>query len=262
VETAIAEIITIGNEVVIGRTINTNASHIAWRLTSIGFMVKRIIAIRDDEEDIKQTIVDSIRKNPNLIVTSGGLGPTYDDKTLESIGNALNLGLEINQEALAMIKEKYSKKGLPLTEEREKMAYLPHGAMPVRNDEGIAPGVTFEYKGIQFLCTPGVPREMENVLENFILTHLKVKPNVFYYEESFTIKGVGESSLASVIKEIVKKYNLYVKSHPKGRELLDPELEIQIAGSSPSRDKIVDLVKSCRKELEEKIKEKFGVSPQ
>lgn len=59
---------------------------------------KRIIAIRDDEEDIKQTIVDSIRKNPNLIVTSGGLGPTYDDKTLESIGNALNLGLEINQE--------------------------------------------------------------------------------------------------------------------------------------------------------------------
>ncbi len=250
----LAEVISIGNEVVSGRTVNTNASHIAWRLTSMGFLVKRITSVRDDEDEIGNVISEALGRGAVLIVTTGGLGPTYDDKTVESIARVLDLTLELNSEALEMIERKYATKGMPITEERKKMALLPKGAVPVVNDEGIAPGVSIESKGRQILCTPGVPREMENVLENFLKHHLKVKPNTTYYEESFKVTGIGESSIAPIIKDVMKRYNLYVKSHPQGRELFNPELEIQIAGNGDSSE-IKERVRKCREELERKIRE-------
>lgn len=248
-----AEIISIGNEVVSGRTVNTNASHIAWRLTSIGFLVRRIVSVRDEEDEIRDALLDSIRRGSSLVVTTGGLGPTYDDKTLESIAKALQLDLELNSEALKMVESKYKSKGLPLTEDRRKMALLPKGSMPIENKEGIAPGVLIDYKDRQILCTPGVPREMESVLETFLKNYLKNKPDTSYYEESFIITGVGESSISPIIKELVRKYNLYIKSHPKGKELENPELEIQIAGNG-QLDEIKRKVRECKEELERRIR--------
>ncbi|BBG27401.1 nicotinamide mononucleotide deamidase-related protein [Sulfuracidifex tepidarius] len=247
-----AEIISIGNEVVSGRTVNTNASHIAWRLTSMGFFVKRIVSVRDEEDEIKDALLDSIRRGASLIVTTGGLGPTYDDKTLESIAKALQLDLELNEDALKMIEAKYRSKGIPLTEDRRKMALLPKGSIPIENNEGIAPGVIIDYKDSQILCTPGVPREMEGILETFLKGYLKSRPETSYYEESFVVSGIGESSISPLIKELVKKYNLYIKSHPKGKELQDPELEIQIAGNG-QLDEIRRRVKECREEMEKAI---------
>ncbi|BCU71309.1 nicotinamide mononucleotide deamidase-related protein [Stygiolobus caldivivus] len=244
-----AEIITIGNEILSGKTINTNASHIARRLISIGFTIRRITVVMDELEEIKEIFKETISRNPNLIVSTGGLGPTYDDKTSEGISLAINRPLELNQKAYQMIVEKYSRLGIQLTEERVKMAKMPRGSIAVENDVGIAPGIYVKYEDIEILATPGVPREMENVLENFLSKHLTNRPNKKYHEESFIIRGVMESTIAPYVKQLVKKYDLYIKTHPKGKELENPVLEIQIAGSSISEDEIERKIKECKKEL-------------
>ncbi|MBW9141361.1 MAG: nicotinamide mononucleotide deamidase-related protein [Candidatus Aramenus sp.] len=254
----VAEILTVGNEILSGRTVNTNASHIARRLTSLGFAVRRMTVVMDDVREISQAFSEIFSRKPNLVVSTGGLGPTYDDRTAEGLANAVGLPLVYNEEALRQIKEKYDKLNLDLTEERKKMALMPKGSMPVENDKGIAPGIYLQYQGIEILATPGVPREMEAVLEVFISRYLKQRPNVAYVEDSVVVDGVMESTIAPHIAKLVKKYDLYIKTHPKGYELSNPTLEIQIAGSSDSAEKIVERVRKCKEEIIALVRELGG----
>ena len=257
-----AEIITIGNEVLSGRTINTNAAHIARRLTSLGYTIRRITVVMDDLDEIVSAFREAINRKPKLIISTGGLGPTYDDKTNEGLAKALNRELELNITAYNMLLEKYSKLNLEITEERKKMAMMPKGAIAVENNAGVAPGILIEHEGITILATPGVPREMEDVLENFIRKYLKVKPNVKYVEESFILEGVMESTIAPYVKQLVKKYDLYIKTHPKGQELVKPILEIQVAGSSTNEEEIKERVQKAIEELKQIGKQLGGIVKQ
>ncbi|MEM0015980.1 MAG: nicotinamide mononucleotide deamidase-related protein [Saccharolobus sp.] len=255
-----AEILTIGNEVLSGKTINTNAAHIARRLTSLGFTVRRITVVMDEIDEIVSAFREAINRKPKLIISSGGLGPTWDDKTAEGLAIALNLKLEVNNNALNMIIEKYKRINVPLTEERKKMAYLPSGAIPIENDQGIAPGIYIYYQGIDILATPGVPREMENVLENFIKKYIRNKPDLKYFEDYLYVEGVMESALAPYVKQLVKKYDIYIKTHPKGYELSHPVLEIQIATSGKVEEEVKAKIQNVKKELEDiVVKELKGI---
>ncbi len=253
-----AEIVTIGNEVLSGKTVNTNASHIGRRLTSLGFTVRRITVVMDDIDEIVSAFREAIDRKPKVIVSSGGLGPTWDDKTAEGLAKALGVNLELNKTAFDMILEKYTKRNIPLTEERKKMAYLPYGAMAVENNEGIAPGIYIYHNNIDILATPGVPREMENVLENFINKMLRNKPNLKYLEDFIYVENVMESALAPYVKELVKKYDIYIKTHPKSYELLRPILEIQIAGSG-REEEIKVKIEKVKNELLDAIKKLNGI---
>ncbi|BFH74436.1 nicotinamide mononucleotide deamidase-related protein [Sulfurisphaera javensis] len=246
-----AEIINIGNEILSGRTINTNASHIARRLTSLGFTIRRITVVMDEIDEIVSAFREAIKRKPKLIISTGGLGPTYDDKTNEGLSKALNIELELNSIAYEMLLQKYSKLNIELTEERKKMAMMPKGSIPVENNVGVAPGILISYEGITILATPGVPKEMEDILETFIKKYLKEKPDVKYIESSFLIRGVMESSIAPYIKQLVKKYDLYIKTHPKGQELTSPLLEIQVAGSSKDENEIRNRIEKAIEELKE-----------
>ncbi|AWR97099.1 nicotinamide mononucleotide deamidase-related protein [Acidianus sulfidivorans JP7] len=257
--TYIAEIITIGNEILSGRTVNTNASHIARRLTSIGFTVRRITTVMDDLQEISSIFREALDRKPSLIVSTGGLGPTYDDKTAEGLALGLNKEMEYNEQALNQIKEKYQKLGLELTEERKKMAYMPKGSIPIENDQGIAPGIYIMYNDIEILALPGVPREMENILENFIKRYLKTRPNVKYVEKSIIINKVMESALAPYVKQLVKKYDLYIKTHPRGYELSNPSLEVQVAGSSENEEEITKKIDDCLNEIKNIAKNLGGI---
>ncbi len=257
--TYLAEILTIGNEILSGRTVNTNASHIARRLTSLGFTVRRITVVMDELDEISQGFKEAIQRNPKVIISTGGLGPTYDDKTAEGLSLALGRKFIINQKALEEIENKYKQLGLEITEERRKMAMMPEGSIPVENSKGIAPGIYIEYNGTEILATPGVPREMEDILEVFIKKYMKTKPDVKYVEEVIYADKVMESALAPYVKQLVKKYDLYIKTHPKGYELSNPSLEIQIAGNSENEDEIRKRISNCIDELKEYIKNLGGI---
>lgn len=207
------EIISIGEELLMGKVVNTNASWIAKRMTEMGLKVRRIITVGDNIDEIVSAIQDSIKRGTKIIVTTGGLGPTFDDKTMEAISKVTNRPLKLENEVLMEIEEKLRKKGRKLSEAAKKMAYVPEGSKIIRNNIGTAPGIILDYDNTKIIALPGVPEEMENMFEMEIVKMIKSK--VKLQETEFLIYNVPESELAQTIIELMKEVpDIYIKSHP------------------------------------------------
>jgi len=259
-----AWLFTIGNEILIGRVVNTNASWLARRLTFLGFSVERIIVTPDDLEEISEELRRAIARRVRLAVTTGGLGPTYDDRTLEAVALASGLKLVLNKEAYDMVARKYSEGGLQMSKEREKMAYMPEGAVPLRNSVGTAPGSWLVVGDTIIVSLPGVPKEMEAIFDEEVMPRLQpFAPRLSVVECGFRVVGVPESSLAPYVEEAERKNpGCYVKSHPKGIEVGAPVLEIKVLASGSSREEAtsralsaLEMVKRGAKELGGEISE-------
>jgi len=170
------EIITIGNEILIGKTRDTNSSWLAKRITKFGHIVTRITTIPDDIDIIAATLKESLNRSPDVIITSGGLGPTWEDLTLKGIAKGLNRELKLDKMAYGMLKRRYDnifKKGITkvggMTETREKMAYLPEDSYPLSNPVGAAPGVEIKEGTSIIICLPGVPAELKGIFKQHII---------------------------------------------------------------------------------------------
>jgi molybdenum cofactor synthesis domain-containing protein len=227
------ELLIIGNEILIGKTLDSNSNWMAKRISRYGHHLKRITSIDDNLEIISKTLKEIIKRNPDIIITSGGLGPTFDDMTLEGIAMGLDRKLELNQHAYNSIKKAYKnahKHGIlkleGMTKEREKMAYLPQGSIPLPNTIGTAPGVKVKEGEISIFILPGVPTEMKSIFRNIINPILKDKKGKFL-EKGFLFSGIGESQIAPYTNELAQKYpQLWIKTHP--RIGLSVEVEISI----------------------------------
>jgi molybdenum cofactor synthesis domain-containing protein len=217
------EIICVGNELLIGKILNTNAYWLAKQATQLGANVRRITVIQDLIEEIGKCIVETIDRKPKFIITTGGLGPTFDDKTLQGIANALNRKLEVNPKALEMIRKKiikYAKKRqstttIELTAPRVKMATFPEATDVINNPIGTAPGLRVEVYGTVLFALPGVPSEMESIFTETIAPLIKqaVGDSVFC-EKSMYVDNIVESSLAPLIdKAMADNGGIYIKSH-------------------------------------------------
>ncbi len=215
-----SEIVVVGREILQGRVLDTNSNWIATQLRKLGIRVRRILVVDDDEEEIKEATLSLILRKPKLAFFTGGLGPTFDDITVSSVAKALNLELIEDELAIKYVAEMCAKRALPLTKERMKMAILPRGSLALKNEVGMAPGVYFRHKEIDFFLLPGVPAEMKNIFENFIIDFLKKIEGREYYREIYIeVYGIPESDLASVIAHYKDAFSpVYIKSHPKGSE--------------------------------------------
>ncbi|XRH75075.1 MAG: molybdopterin-binding protein [Candidatus Methanosuratincola verstraetei] len=243
------EIISSGRELLIGKTVNTNAAWMASRLTWIGASVTRIVVVGDSVQEISGAIIETLARRPAALIITGGLGPTYDDMTVEALASALRVPNALNEEALRMVSEKYSAMGLPMAPQRIKMAYLPIGAEPIRNDVGTAPGVSAELMGTRIFCLPGVPREMKAMFESSVLPALSKRSGAVYGERTLLLERVPESTLASVIDEVRRLHpNVYFKSHPKGSEAL-PLIEMHLSAYAPDADSLSKALDSAEGEL-------------
>jgi len=250
-----AWILSIGNEVVTGQIVNTNGSWLARRLFMLGFQVKRIISLPDDEEEVVDTFKDAIRRNIDIVISTGGLGPTYDDRTSEFLAKALGEELVINTEALKMIEEKYRMKGLKLTEHRIKMAKMPKSAKPLPNPVGIAPGILVSKNNTVIIALPGVPKEMQAIFDETVEKILRSKaPRTFKVEKWIHVEGIPESSLAPIIEKIFRRYpKVYIKSHPKGKELEKPIIDLYILSMSIVEEEARKVAEEVCKELIEEL---------
>lgn len=228
------EIICVGNELLIGKTLNTNAHWLAKRATSLGIMVKRITVVSDDVKEIASSVKEAMQRKSHFIITVGGLGPTFDDKTLGGIAEALNRKLQVNEKALKMVREKYEvyvKAGrmekVELTPPRMKMATLPEGAEPLPNPAGTAPGVMVKIEETILIALPGVPSEMEAIFDESVAPLLKKEAGkVAFFEVSIYADNIMESTLAPLIDQTMHDNPyVYIKSHPKGEEK-KPHIEI------------------------------------
>ncbi len=216
-----AEIISVGNELLIGHTLDSNSHWIAKRFTRYGWTLQRIIVLRDSLAAIKDGVTGSLRRKPDLLITLGGLGPTHDDMTLKGIALALNKRLVLNPKALAMVKARYRTIEDPtgLTRYRKKMATLPQGAEPLLNPIGTAPGVMIKVGTTRMISLPGVPSEMKAIFAGSIIPLLQESGADSPEEVTVELVGIIESALAPALDRTRKAFpGLYFKSHPHGRE--------------------------------------------
>ncbi|MHA1667163.1 MAG: molybdopterin-binding protein [Candidatus Heimdallarchaeaceae archaeon] len=210
-----AEIVCLGNELLIGVTVNTNATYIGEKLTKLGYEVRRVTAIRDDINLATEFFEELFARAPDIVIVSGGLGPTYDDIQLEVIARATQRKLIENEEAIKQIKQYYEKKGLKLTKERRKMAFLPEGSIILRNHVGGAPACYLKFKNMEIFCLPGVPTEMKDIFQRYIIPFLQKKKPKQLFELKFQVLNTYESQLAPFINIAKEKFSeLYIKSHP------------------------------------------------
>lgn len=260
------EIISVGNELLIGKTLNTNASWMAKRLTVLGVNVRRITTISDDVDEISAAVQEALKRKPGFLITTGGLGPTFDDKTLEGIAKALNTPLELNEEALKMVEEKYktyaNERGLEkieLTPARVKMARLPKGAKPLPNPVGTAPGVTIEHEKVTIVSLPGVPPEMEAIFEESLEPLFKkLRDRATFFETSLGVSGIMESDLAPLVDKVMHDNPyVYIKSHPRGREGI-PHIELHLSTTAEGSATAKNRVSRAIVQIAELIKTKGG----
>jgi len=236
----IFEIISIGNELLNGKTLNTNAHWLAKTITELGGFVRRCTVIRDDIEEISSVVKESIERRADWLVISGGLGPTYDDKTLQGLAKSLDLKLILDEDALRMVKKKYEEivdhsllKNIELTPARMKMATLPKGSKPLPNSLGTAPGVLLRKGRMKILCLPGVPAEMESIFKGSIMPIIVKTRKSYYHEKCIHITGILESELAPLVEEVSKDNpSVYIKSHPKDRKEGVSKIEIQVTSTA------------------------------
>jgi nicotinamide-nucleotide amidase len=260
------EIVSIGNELLIGKTMNTNAHWMAKRATSLGILVKRITIVGDDVDEIANVIREALQRKPRFIITTGGLGPTFDDKTLEGIAKALNSKLEVNEKALKMVREKYeayAKAGrierVELTPYRVKMATLPEEAEPLPNPVGTAPGVKMKVEGTLLIALPGVPPEMEAIFDESVAPLLKREAGeVVFFETSIYADDIMESTLAPLIDQVMHDNPyVYIKSHPKGQEK-KPHIEIHFSTTAKDSKTAKDRLGKAIIQLSELVQRNGG----
>jgi nicotinamide-nucleotide amidase len=191
-----ASIITIGDELLIGQTIDTNSAFIAQELNKIGVWVRRRVAIADDSQAIKQTLAEEAKESKVIIIT-GGLGPTADDITKPTLCEYFNTRLVIDEGALKNVTEIFQKLGRPMIERNAKQAEVPESCTVLPNLRGTAPGMWFEKEGVIYVSLPGVPHEMKGLMTHSVLPKLKTQVTVpAVVHRTLLTAGQGESFIA------------------------------------------------------------------
>lgn len=192
----IANIITIGDEILIGQTLNSNAAFIGSRLTENQIGINKASVVADDENAIKLEFKETLA-SADVVLVTGGLGPTHDDVTKKCITDYFKSELVFNEEVLNDIEELFKQRGREVTEVNRNQAYVPEIAEVIKNSKGTAPGMWVEIQNKIFIAMPGVPIEMREMFDEFVLPKLKERnhPEEYAVTLNLMTSGIPESYL-------------------------------------------------------------------
>ena len=204
----IVEIVSAGNEVLIGDVLDTNTNWLCTRVTGLGGLVRHTVMLRDDIEAIADELRDSLARRPALVFTVGGLGPTSDDRTLEGVALGLGVVLELHPEAERLVAAKYEEfhaagyvPFAELNDSRRKMARLPAGAEPIVNPIGGAPAVLCRAGETRIVSLPGVPGELMAIVDESLgALFADVFGAARYEERSLEVELQDESAIADILR--------------------------------------------------------------
>jgi competence/damage-inducible protein CinA C-terminal domain len=200
-----AEILCVGTELLIGDIVNTNAAFISKRLASLGFNQYYQACVGDNPARLTAAI-DNALSRCDLLITSGGLGPTYDDLTKETVASALGRELELHERSLERMREFFVRRGIEMSENNVKQAMMPVGAVVFDNDWGTAPGLAVEdeERGKIVIMLPGPPRELEPMFDTYIMPYLRTFASDMLVSRNINITGMGESSVESRLRPLME----------------------------------------------------------
>jgi len=206
-----ATLISIGDELLIGQTVNTNASWMAAKLNDIGVQVKEVLTISDKAADIKNAM-ERATKQSDVVLLTGGLGPTKDDITKKTLAEYFSTELVLNEEILEILKGYYAKRNRPLLQSTAELAYMPANCKVVFNKKGTAAGMWWDENNTITVSMPGVPYEMKTMMEERVLPRLQKQfklPAIVH--KTLMCAGLGESIIAEKIKSVEEKLPEHVK---------------------------------------------------
>ncbi|MFD0941200.1 competence/damage-inducible protein A [Pedobacter boryungensis] len=207
----LAEIITIGDEILIGQIVDTNSAWMGRELNKIGISVKQITSVSDNAEHIIQAL-DEAQKRADIILITGGLGPTKDDITKLTLSKYFNMPLRRDQATLEHVEELFRKFNRPMIDVNIRQADVPDGCIVIQNQNGTAPCMWFDVNGKIIVSMPGVPFEMMYLMEGEILPRLKNKFDLPYIiHKTILTVGQGESFLAQQIEDIEDSLPTHIK---------------------------------------------------
>lgn len=206
-----AEIITIGDEILIGQIVDTNSAWMATELNKVGVKVKQITSISDDAQHII-TALDEAQNRADIILITGGLGPTKDDITKHTLSNYFNMPLRLDEVTLAHVKQFFEKLNRPMIDVNIKQAEVPDGCTVIMNKNGTAPCMWFERNNKIIVSMPGVPFEMKYLMGEEIIPRILERFKMpFIVHQSILTVGLGESFLAEQIAAIEEALPTYIK---------------------------------------------------
>ena len=261
------EIISIGNELLIGKIQNTNAYWLAQQITALGACVQRETTIPDVISIIAECIREAATRKPQFIITTGGLGPTFDDKTMQAAGVALGQKVVVNPEAVEFVKtriaEYFRSRGQPTEFEmnppRLKMAMLPEHAEVIVNPIGSAPSIRAFIGESELYVLPGIPREMEAIFTETIAPRIVAATGSEVFAQRSLFVEEIESKLAPLIDKVMaNNVGVYIKSHPMGSDGR-PKVELHLTMTGTAEKKPAEAVAKAAKELSALIAAKGGL---
>ncbi|GFN36468.1 competence/damage-inducible protein A [Tepidimicrobium xylanilyticum] len=207
-----AEIISVGTEIILGNILNTNTNYLSKKLWEIGIDVLYHTSIKDDPKLLKEVLNIGLERS-DLLIFTGGLGPTSDDMTKEIVCKTLGIEMELNKRAEEDIKEYFNRLNKPMTYTNIKQAYLPKGAKHLINEIGTAPGVYIEYGSRRIVLLPGPPKEMALMFNKYVVP--LIKQDYIIKVKTINTIGIGESTLETVLADLIGNQNPTVATYAK-----------------------------------------------
>jgi nicotinamide-nucleotide amidase len=244
-----AEIIAIGSELLTPHRTDTNSLWLTERLNSIGINVHQKTIVGDEENRLEEAIRDAISRS-DVIISTGGLGPTEDDITRKVFARVTGRQLRLDYEILEGIRHRLTSRGFQMTPNNERQALVPHGAIPLANPNGTAPGLRLDQDGKLLVLLPGPPRENQPMFDTYIMPELeKLSRGVRIGKRLLKVTGMGESQLDDKIAPIYKQY-----TNPTTTILFtDSEIELHLTATAESAARAEALVEELTDKLEEAI---------
>lgn len=244
-----AEIITIGTELLLGETVDTNTRYIARAFRDAGVDLYRTSTIGDNKDRIAEIIREGMQR-AEIIITTGGLGPTVDDPTRDALALAVGVETEFRPELWEQIEERFQRYGRTPTENNRRQAYVPQNALAIENEVGTAPSFIIETDRHAIIALPGVPREMEHLMQQKILPYLSTR-----FDLSGVIKarvlhtsGVGESQIDERIGDLEELNNPTV-----GMAAHAGQVDIRITAKADSEAEAAQLIQDVEQQLRERL---------
>lgn len=198
----IAEILAVGTELLMGQIANTNAQYISRRLAELGINVYFHSVVGDNPARLEETLKKALVRS-DIVITTGGLGPTKDDLTKETIAKMMNRKLVFHAETMELIREYFMRKHKQVVQSNEKQAYLPENSIIIPNPNGTAPGCIIEEDGKLVIMLPGPPKEMQPMFDQTIFAFLREKTGLVLISRMLKVFGIGESELETRLMDLI-----------------------------------------------------------
>lgn len=241
-----AEIISVGTEILLGDIVNTNTQFLAKELASIGIEVYRQEVVGDNQDRLLGILEEALSRS-DMVITTGGLGPTNDDLTKETACKFFNMDLELHQESLKALEEYFSRMGRKITESNYKQVYFPKEAIVLPNLNGTAPGAILEKNNKYIVILPGPPREMKPMYLNHVKPYLIKKGDGIIESKVVRVLGIGESMAAEKLKKFIKNgVNPTVAPYAKEEDVI-----FRITAKAESQKDALKLIEPIKNQIEE-----------